>query len=231
MKRILYFTAAFLLIATTVLQAQQAQKGDKANTLISERIENQKKSLDEQYLSLTQRMEKIIKDYKLLETKDIRVVPYQTTYKLGPDYIMLERHTFIKDDLRPKEVSGIRTNNIKIYTNGSTISKLECEVYEKHYYSGDVDRVTIIDPSPTTGDSDDISFTHIRRGKYLLKDQKMKDVKNTTAYPIRNELMQQFMIPSISIFNNDLLVTAEGYYQSLKDTDEILSDFLKASIR
>ncbi|MBN1531155.1 MAG: hypothetical protein JXA20_00695 [Spirochaetes bacterium] len=228
MKRILCLASAMVFACVLVLQAQE--QGAKS-TLTSEKLDKQEKDLDAQYLELTKRMEEIVKNYKLMEIKDIRIVPYQTDYRLGSDYIMIEKHTFIKDDERPKEVSGIKTKSIKIYTNGSAISKLEYVIYEKQYYSGVADKVTIVDPSPTSGGMEDIIFTHERRGKYLMKDQKMKDIKNTTAYPIRNELRQLFMIPNLAVFNNALLVTAEGYYQSLKDTDAIMMDFLKSSTK
>jgi hypothetical protein len=128
-------------------------------------------------------------------------------------------------------VVGIRTRSVKIYTNGSTVSKIESIIYEKYYYSNEIDKVIVIDPSPTSGGTEDIIFSHERRGKSLVKDRKMQDIKNSTAYPIRNDLKRMFMIPNLSVFKNALLFIAEGYYQSLKDTDEGLFEFLKTSTK
>jgi hypothetical protein len=217
-------------MAATIAIAQEKEKnktGDQEYKLSSEKLDEQGKFLDAQIISLCQDISGIIKRYDLLNTKGIRFVPYQTTYNLGQNFIEMEKHDFIKDELGHENITGIRTKKIKFYTTGQDVSKIESEVYERHYYSSEMDIVRISDPSPLQAGTDDMVFTHIRSGKALVDGRKLGDIKNTTAYPVRNEIKREFLVLHLTYFKNSLLFIAEAYYKSLKDTDGMMTDFLK----
>jgi len=232
MKKII-LAGALIISIVAVLGAQDADKKggktDEKSSLSSESLDEQGRSLDKQIVELSSAIENAIKRYDLLNTKGIRIVPYQMELKQEKDYIELEKHSFIKSDIYKDDILGLRTKTFKIYTNGQTISRIETIIYEKNYYTGDWDMVTIIDPSPTAPGTDDVTFTHVKSGKKIQENKKLGDIKNTLASPIRNEIKRDFIIPNLTTFNNSILFIAEAYYKSLKDVDGAMSDFLKGS--
>ncbi len=220
------FAAAIIFVPVLIF----AQVGDKYK-LTSEKLDKQGNSLDEEILNLNKKIAAVIKKYNLLKTKDIRILPYQTTYNLGDNYIEIEKHLFTKDKLYGRKITGIKKKRIKIYTNGETISKIESLIFEKNFDSGEINEVFITDPSPGTVSTDDIIFTHKYLGKTIVNGKRLGDVKNTTANPVRNEIKQTFLVPHLNIFYNSLLFIASSYYKSLKDSDLYMSEFLKKSTR
>ena len=229
MKRI-SIILVIIMISPIISNAQKKNSGSQKNTLQSEKLDNQGKDLDDQIVSLNKKISELIKKYKLLEVKDISVLPYQTSYNLGKNFIEVEKHTFLRDSIYKRKISGIKTKSIKIFTNGSSISRIESKIYEKNYFSGNVNVVEIVDPSPESGGTDDIEFTHIYRGRTIMSKKKLGDIKNTTAYPVRNEIKQSFLVPHLTTFYNSLYFTVSSYFKSFKDTDTAMFDFLKKSI-
>lgn len=203
-----------------------AQDDGKEYKLTSDRLDKQSSELDQQILTINKNISNIIKKYELLKTPEIRILPYQTTYDLGADYIQIEKHVFIKDPLFPTKVTGIKKKRIKIYTNGQAISKIESTIYEKDFDSGNVNEVNIIDPSPETLDTNDIVFSHTYGNKVLLENRKFGDIKNTTAHAVRNEIKQNFLVPHLAIFYDVILFVSSSYYKSVKDSDTNMLDFL-----
>ncbi len=222
---------AFALTQSSDAQNKTGEKSERQYTLKSEKLDSQGKELDSQIIDLNTKIATVIKKFDLLNTPGIRILPYQTTYVLGKDYIEMEKHLFIKDTLYNRKIAGIKKKKIKIITNGQTISRIESTIYEKDFDSGRVNEVIIIDPSPLSSDTNDITFTHSYVGKQVVKGKKMGDIKNTTANPVRNEIKREFLIPHLTIFYNSLLFIAGSYYKSLKDTDSSMSEFLRKSTR
>jgi len=237
MKKIYAFIFSIFMIFTLVNLINAQEKQGQKYKLSSERLDNQGKELDREILNLSTKIASVIKKYDLLNTKDIRIVPYQTSYDLGKDYIKLEKHQFIRSQIYKnnvagiKDVVGIRTKGIKIYTDGKTVSKIETRIYEKYYNTDDRNEVIIIDPSPLTAGTDDVIFSHHYKNKKLLDKKKLGDVKNTTAYPVRNDLKRSFLVPNLNIFYNSLIFVAEAYYKSLKDADTNMAEFLKNAVK
>jgi hypothetical protein len=230
------FFTVVLIIAFSLTQSSDAQdktgaKSEKKYTLTSKKLDNQGKELDSQIIDLNNKIADVIKKFKLLNTPGIRILPYQTTYVLGKDYIEMEKHLFLKDQLYNRKIAGIKKKKIKITTNGQTVTRIESTIFEKDFDSGRVNEVIIIDPSPQSGGTDDITFTHNYGGTLVVKNKKMADIKNSTANPVRNEIKREFLIPHLSIFYNSLLFIAGSYYKSLKDSDSGMSEFLKKSTK
>jgi hypothetical protein len=226
-KIILVIFCSFFMFAVSIAQ----DKSEQQYKLTSERLDQQSKELDAQISSLNKRIAGIIKKYNLLKTPEVRMVPYQTKYVLGSDFIELEKHTFLKDDIYSKDVTGIEVRKIKIYSDGQSVSKIESQIYERDYYSGAMNIVKIVDPSPMSEGSDNIIFTHIVNGKTFLENKKLGDIKNTTAASIRNDVKREFLIPHLTYFTNSLLFIAEAYYRGLKDAESGMSEFLKKAIK
>jgi len=206
-------------------------KSDDKYKLTSERLDQKSKDLDSQIKNQNKKLAEIVKKYNLLKTPEVRVVPYQMNYVLGPNFIEMEKHIFKKDELYQKDVVGLEVKKIKIYTDGQNISRIESQIYERNYYSGTMHIVTIVDPSPLAEGTDGIIFTNIRNGKIILENKKLGEIKNTTAHPIRNDLKRNFLIPHLAYFSNSLLFIAETYYGGLKDAESGMTNFLKRVIK
>jgi len=117
---------------------------------------------------------------------------------------------------------------VKVYTGGSTVSKIESMVYEKKYDDESVTVVTIIDPSPNSVETRDMRFAYTVNGR-LLKDIRMEQIQNTTAFPIQNDLKRNFLIPHLNYFYSVILSIAETYKKGIKDSESLMADFLKES--
>ena len=219
-----------ILPIALVAQDKGKEKTEKQEyTLTSENLDRQGKDLDAQINGLNRSIADVVKKYNLLGTPGIRSLPYQYSYNMGKDYIELERHVFIKDDVYHSTIVGIKRKRMKIYTDGNTVSRIETEIAEEFTESGLKSTVLIIDPSPLTEGTDDIQFTYRIKGRAFLDNRKLGDVKNSTAYPVRNDLKRDFIVPNLTIFNDALLFIAEGYYKSVKDADINMLEYLKKS--
>jgi hypothetical protein len=228
MKKAFLILACIMLIMS-VSAAQEKKADEQKYKMTSEQIDQQGKKLDAQIVSLANKMSDIIKKYDLLKAASIRIIPYQTTFVQGPDFIELTKHSFIKEYIYEKDIVGIQSKRIKIYTNGQAISKIESEIYDHNYWAGTSNIVRIIDPSPTTEGTDDVVFTHAVNGKIYLDNKRLGDVKNSTAYPIRNELKRDFLVPHMTYFLSSILFIAESYMKGMKDSEAGMSEFLKKS--
>lgn len=214
-----------------VISANVFSQQTKKDSLESETLVIEGKQLDEQILTFCKRIEDTIAKYKLMSLKDIRLLPFQISYSQGNDYIYIEKHYFIKDDLVPNKIKIKKLKSIKIYTNGTTVNKLESIIREENYYENTVSEVKIIDPTPSALGTDDIVFSYIRENKVILTDKKLSEVKNSTAFPIQNQLKREFYIPHLMYFYDVLLSIAETYYKGMKDVDSTMTEFLKDSTK
>lgn len=237
MKKILFltvFTAA--LLAALSLAAQDMKEPERNDTLSSAIIEQYGKDMDKLVVDWSQRIANLIEKYDLVNTKDIRVLPYQSDYDLGDGYIELERHTFIKDAAKRraafgyKEIQGILTKRIRIYTDGKSVSKIETDIQEKFFNNRPQNRVIVVDPSPTTEGTDDVTFTHIYKGKTIIENKKLSDIKNKSDSPLRNNIKRDFLVPNLHICYNLLMFIGEAYYSSLKDSEKFMDNFLKDAL-
>lgn len=225
---------AFLAIACIPLlfaisTAQNRPGNEQKYKLTSEQLDQQGGKLDARIVSLAVKMADVIKKYNMLKATDIRIIPYQTTFVQGSDFIELTKYSFVKEDIYERDIVGVQSKKIKIYTNGQTISKIESEIYDHNYWAGSTNIVRIIDPSPTSEGTDDVLFTHAVNGKIYLENKKLGEVKNSTAYPIRNELKRDFFVPHMQYFAGTLLFIAESYMKGMKDSEAGMMEFLKKS--
>lgn len=219
-----------LLLVSVIFMGVSAQE----SKLISADVENQGKDFDKQISSLHKKINDIIKDNKLFSRKQIKTLPYQTEYRLGPDsknpkYIEIKKHFYIKDGPFSSYYIGLREKTLRIYTNGTNISKIESIIFTKNYKNLVQERVVVVDPSPMTEDTSDILFSHHYNYEDLFKDKKLSDIRNTVDNPIRNNLKKDFIIPNLNILHTSLVFIVESRKKDFKDSDQDMSEFLKKS--
>jgi hypothetical protein len=208
----------------------QAKKAPE-NKLESENIDNEGKNLDSLINDLNVKLAGLIKRYELFKNDGIRVLPYRFSYSTGDGFIEMERYVFLKDEIYNRDIVGIQTKQLKIYGSGQSISKITYTIYENNHLNGMMTRVLIEDPSPEAMGTDDMVFTHESNGKKLLDSRKLGDVKNSTAFPVRNDIKRDFIIPNLSFFYESLLFICHSYEKSSKDTEAIMNQFLKGSTK
>lgn len=233
MKRLLViFVAIVLPVAIAGAQEKKSPGGKQGQySLDSANLDEQGKGYDGQIRALCADIAAAIKKYDLLKNKNIRFIPFQTSFIQGNDYIEMEKHTFITDEIYRTEVVGIRTKRIKIFTNGQDVQKIESEIYERRYYSGEKDQVVITDTAPLGQGTDNITFTHRVGSKTLMDGRRLGDIKNSTAFPLRTEIKRDFLIPNLTYFKNSLQFIGESYAKLMKDSEESMSEFLKNSLQ
>ncbi|OPZ39688.1 MAG: hypothetical protein BWY96_00011 [Spirochaetes bacterium ADurb.BinA120] len=216
------------VLTNTTAWSQEKKEPERGSALTSEKLDSEGRALDERIVALGKKIEDIVVRYKLMSTKDIRVVPYQVSYRLADGYIEIQRHSYERDELT-RQVTRLKKKTIRIYSSGSSVSKVESEIMERDYNGGLSTQVIIVDPTPTAAGTDDIIFTHILNGKKLLDGRKLGEVKNSTAFPVRNNLKREFLVPHLEYFSQVLLSIAETYARGIKDSDSQMYEFLKQS--
>ncbi len=216
------------MLTVPAVWSQEKKDGDRGSTLTSEKLDNEGRALDEQIVSISKKIADVISRYKLMTIKDIRLLPYQVSYTLGDGYIEIQRHSFERDELT-KQVTRLKKKIIKIYSTGSGVTKIESEIIDRDYNGATSTQVTIMDLTPSAAGTDDIVFTHAINGKKLLDGRRLGEVKNSTAFPVRNSLKREFLVPHLEYFCQVLLSIAETYAKGIKDSDSQMYEFLKES--
>lgn len=231
MKKIFALLSVVVLSAVTLLFAQaDAKKVKSDSSLMSESLEAEAKDLDNQIIDYSKKIEDTIKKYKLYNAKDIRLLPYQITFETKEGYVLVRRHMLYKDQ-SGKKIETSKERSMKITTDGNTVTKFESRIYEKDYNSFRENVVVIIDPSPTGTDKGTIQFSHIVNDRVIIQSKPLSQVKNTTAFPVANNLKRDFYIPHLKYFYDTLLTIGETYQKGIKDDDEMMQDILQKSLK
>ncbi len=223
----------FLILVSLLLVFQAsvfAQSAAETDSLKSDKLNKESQNLDAQIKSFSVKIADVIKKYKLKEAGKLGAMPYQTSLIKGDDYILLEKHAYIRDYFTG-EIVGVRKRNLKLYISGDSVTKFESEILEKNYAESKSISIKIIDPSPSTDDTSDIVFSHTDSGIVYLKDKKMSDVKNTTAFPVANNLKREFYIPHLTFFYDTIITIAESYVKNSKDADADMAEYLIDSMQ
>lgn len=224
-----FFKTVTLILALALCLPLMSQKTTESKSeLTTENIEKDSKALDKEVSDFSAKIESVIKDYQLMDAADVKILPYRMQFIKGDGYIELTRHTFIRKDIGG-EIIGMRTKALKIYSDGNSISKMESTIFERNYLKLSTEKVLIVDPSPTTEDTSDITFTHEKNDKPLVDAKKMSEIKNTAAFPVANNIKRDFYVPHLSYFYYSIRTIGETYNKNIKDSDTILTDFLKES--
>ncbi len=239
-----FVVSQFALKPAFTQSAQPAQE-DK---LTSKELEQEGALLDKQILNINKEILKVVKDYKITSDdfkKNLRIIPFQTDIKFAENgkgnYIEVTRHKFIRNLLNLHQIVGIKNKTFRLYYSGDTVNKIEMSIFERYYDDNTAVQVDINDPTPGDEQTNDITFSHtllvnysmadekLRRSVKLLDNKKLGEIQNTTAFPIRNQLRRDFLIPNIIFVNNMILDVAESYYKGKKDAETLMLEFLRKS--
>ena len=236
MKKILAALLILFLIAPILLRAQDARenKGNKESSLSSQAIQEKGETFDKQILSLNKSIQDVIAKANLMSASGIRTLPYQTDISYGPDkenpkYVQLVKHVYIKDGLFSNTLLGFEEKVLRMYSDGKTINQIETIIRTKNFSSQSEEIVSVLDPSPSTENTDDVVISHSLNGRKLIEQKKIGDISNSVDSPIRNEIKSEFMIPNLTILHKNLLFITESNIKGSKDVDMNASEFLKRS--
>ncbi len=245
------FGSVMVKAADDEKKSEAASEGDK---LKSAELDKDGQALDKQMQKVYTDMQKVITSYGFLKDelrRGITTLPYQIAFRYakdkdkegkevsGTDHIAIERHKFIKSDLQNSKIVGVKNRVMKLYYSGENINKIVTEITQRNYEDDSTTIVTIVDPTPMDEKTDDITMTHIfqfdgttkkdgsKRQIVYLDNKKLGEVQNSTAFPIKNELKRDFLVPNANYFHNVLVDIAETYFKGKKDAETIMADFLK----
>ncbi|MGL4370918.1 MAG: hypothetical protein ACRCUT_14790, partial [Spirochaetota bacterium] len=171
MKKFVMVCAVAGICAVFLLQlnvhAQQATPQGNGNAATQERLDQDSKNLDGIIKDLNGKIQTVIQKNKMMEIKDVKIIPYQTDYALGSDFIMVERHMFIRDS--NDKIIGEKRKMMKFYVSGGSVSKLESTVYERDYNSSNETIVEVIDASPMGDSKDSITIKQTVNKKVIVQ--------------------------------------------------------------
>ncbi len=230
MKRFLSIVLLFLMmiILSPISDAQEKKTGaPKITRLESDELTIESKALDDQILGINRKLQNVINKYKLMTIKDIRIVPYRVTYKLGDNYIEISQYEYKRNTFVDDKILGIKEKTVRIFVSGETVTKIETEILDKDLGKTGGEVVEITDPSPAAEGTDDIILTHKLNNKNLIDNKKLGDVKNNRAFPVRNSIKREFLVPHYTYAYDTILKIAELYYGAAKDVDDSMAEFLK----
>jgi len=216
-----------LMVFFFVITNIYGDENNKKDLLHCPNITSEDIRLDKQYRQITQKMEQIINRYKIHEKKDIQIVPYQVEYTQGKDFIKIEKHAFKKSPYDMTRILSVHKKSLTIYIKEKKVSKLIVEIYKKNYESSRTTKLTLIDKSPTSGLTGDISITQEVNGIRTFNNKKLKDFRNTTANPLRNELKRYFLISHVEQFKSYIVYIGERYDNSKKNNEKNATNFLR----
>lgn len=224
------------LIIPLYLTAQEVRGNkDKKETAVSTKaIEEKGQDFDKEILRLNQRIQEVVAEANVMSGTGIKTLPYQTDINFGPDkdkpeYVQVTKHIYIKDGLFSNTLIGYEEKTLRIYCDGKNISKVETIIRTKNFKSQDEELVTVIDPSPSTESTDDIILSHTYNKFKLIDQKKLGNIVNDVDTPVRNGIKSEFIIPSLSILEKNLLFITETNKKGSKDIDINVSEFLKKS--
>ncbi len=227
-----FFSTVTIILTVCILspftEAQEKKaKAPQLTKLESDELATDSRSLDDQILGIGRKLQDVINRYKLMSTKDIKIVPYRVTYVIGDNYIEISQYEYKRNTFVDDKILGVKEKKLRIYVSGETITKMESVITDRDIGKAGGEVVIIIDPSPATEGTDDILFTHKIHNKVLIDNKKLGDVKNNRAFPVRNSIKREFLVPHYSYAYDTILKIAELYYGALKDVDDSMSEFLK----
>jgi len=238
-KNLCVVIAAFLIAGLTVNHGVSQDKIPES-PILSERG----KALDRQIAETNKRIVDLVIRTDLLNS-EIRILPHQSSYNNSANTIEIETHNFMRDDIYNNKIIGINKRTVKIHTDGKTVSKIETTLYENNHMNGNTTVVQIVDPSPMSGSTENITFTHIINargktdaegnvsytGKVLLENRKLGEIRNHDASPLRNQIKNEFILPHlVNLYNNVLFIT-QAYMNSRGDSDGYMAEFIKESLK
>jgi len=239
MKKSSAVILVLFLIIPLYLTAQEVRgskdkKDDTSATQAMEAIENKGLEFDKEILRLNKRIQEVVADANIMSGSGIKTLPFQTDINFGPDkdkpeYVQVTKHIYIKDGLFSNVLIGYEEKSLRIYSDGKTISKVETIIRTKNFKSQDEELVTVVDPSPSTEDTDDIILSHTYNKFKLIDQKKLGNILNDLEFPVRNGIKSEFIIPSLSILEKNLLFITESNKKGSKDIDVNISEFLKKS--
>ena len=232
MKKFVLACAVTVICAAVLIpaavNAQQAPQGN-GNAATMERLDQDSKNLDASIKDIGTKIQSVIQKNRMMELKDIKVIPYQTDYQLGSDFILIERHIFIRDG--NDKIIGEKRKTVKFFVSGGNLSKLESTIYERDYSSSAETIVVVTDSSPIGDNKDSITIRQTVNKKVVIDNKPLTEVKNTTAFPVRNDFKRSFYIPHLIYFYDMIQGIAETYNKSSKDSDASVTEFLLNSTR
>ncbi len=234
-KSLAVFMVSFLIIPI-FLTAQEVKDttGKKENTLSSKAIEEKGQGFDKQILELNKSIQEVVAEANMMSGAGIRTLPYQTDIHYGPEkenpkFLEVVKHIYIKDGLYSNTLIGFEEKVLRIYSDGKTISQIETIVRTKNFKSQEEEIVSVLDPSPATESTDDIIITHTLNKIKLIDQKKLGAIINDVDSPVRNGIKAEFIIPSLSILEKNLLFITESNKKGSNDSDINVSEFLKKS--
>ena len=236
MKKTLFLFTIFCWASSQLLFAQQKEFLGKESTYLegqsSKEVTREGKILDETILQLNDRL----KRYVRLKNTKIKYMPEKSIFSLSQngDFIEIDQYSFIpRRDKFNTSQGGMHTQQFRLYFNGNNLSKVETITTTVNYNTLRIQELSVIDPSPLTEDTSDITIQRYTTSIDLSSDFDglkpsrftLGDYQNTVARPKRNQFKKYFYILNLRRIDRLYERTEEFQIKYADNTkDKVLGD-------
>jgi len=216
-----------LIILMIVIMSGTAifSQDDNPDLQKSEELQNVEKILDTKLAELN----KQLASYAVLKDKKITMSPNQTIVKNTNEYIEMKSYDFIASEHASNEIIGSMEKSIKLYFNGTTLSKVESEVIEENYPNKTRTITNVVDPTPSTDDNADIIIKSAVNSKEPY-EVTLGSMENTLTNPTRIKFKREFYWNHLMNFERMFRYTNKYYTLYGTSTDYQTVEALKKSL-
>ena len=223
----LLFLLVWLIGSGFFTLSARYQKKVEGGLQDSEELKVTEKAIDVKILDLNQRMIR----YLVLMDVDIKFTPEKTEFTKNKEknYVQLESYSFIPRSKIIPDLVGLRYKTLRLYFNGSQLSKIETRTFEQNFYTPSKLEMIVVDPSPNTEDTKDITITRILN-EGDIKRSDLTLMENTSSRPLRIEFKRNYYQKNLIYFEKLYRLTEEFQNRIGGDSDKVLIDSLKDTL-
>ena len=223
-KKLLFsvmFSSVFALGGTYLF----AQDSDNIESQKAAELEKTEQDLDEKIAE----MNSLLSDFAMLKDSEVHMSPTQTRFRQGDDFIEMEKYDFIKDHFGSHLVVGRKTKRVRLYFSGSELVRVESEIEEINFKTGERIISRVVDSSPGSLENSDIEvFT--QKNQETPNEVNVGDMENTLSNPNRIKFKREFYLEHLKIFERYFRYTKKYLEQYGSNTDYNSIETLKDSL-
>ena len=218
MKKALFASLLFSVFAGSIVAIDDSFRVGK-NTEIqeAEELSTTEKSLDSQIVDINNRLTR----YAKLQALTVEYTPFQTIFRKDGDknYVEIEAYSFLTEGMVKTngDRSGYRKRVVRLFYENNALSKVESSVIEENFITKERYESTVLDPSPTDENTNDITLT-TKFNKAETYSIGLAKMENTISNPLRIEFKRDFYINFLTDFEKLFRYTEE--YQKQYGTQE-----------
>ena len=230
MKKALFASLLLSVFSGSSMAIDDSMRVGK-NTEIqqAEELTSTEKALDAQIVSIN----KTLTRYAKLQALKVKYTPFQTVFRKDAEknFVEIEAYSFLTEGMVETngDRAGYRKRIVRLFYENNALSKVESSVIEENFITKERYESTVIDPSPTDDNINDITLT-TKFNKADTYSIGLKKMENTISNPLRIEFKRDFYINFLTDFEKLFRYTEEYQKQYGTQDDYITIQNLKRGL-